>query len=496
MRRPIVTVPLRFRRFCLSTLSGATFFLAGATGLAQQIEKEISVQRFDPAPGKDNFLTTRSAAVSGHLTWTAGFMVNYGYDPFSVVECSANCDTDEPVTREIKVVENMVMADLMGSFSVAERVQLGLKIPIAWAEGHGIQPTEDGGVEAQDGELSAVGLGDVQLEVKGRFYGEPGSPLTLGGYLYGAAPLGAITAEGAYIGNSSASVGGAAIVDGRVGPFSYGVNLGGLYRATATIGSNTRMGSEARWSVGLGYKMTPIIGAVADVFGATNFSGDAGSTSIEGDLALKVTPLGEKLAFHVGGGAGLYRGVGSPAARVLIGFLYNAETTDRDGDGFPDNKDACADAAEDRDGFEDGDGCPEADNDQDGLPDSADKCPNEPEDVDGFEDADGCPEKDNDKDGIRDVSDRCPNEPENKNGFEDEDGCPDVKDTDTDGVLDDADKCVDEPEDTDGFEDTDGCPDPDNDADGIVDEQDECIDEPEDGKGKGRETTDGCPEEA
>jgi outer membrane protein OmpA-like peptidoglycan-associated protein len=66
-----------------------------------------------------------------------------------------------------------------------------------------------------------------------------------------------------------------------------------------------------------------------------------------------------------------------------------------------------------------------SDRDGDGIPDALDKCPDEPEDKDGFEDDDGCPDPDNDKDGIPDVSDACPNEPETVNGFQDEDGCPD-----------------------------------------------------------------------
>jgi outer membrane protein OmpA-like peptidoglycan-associated protein len=66
-----------------------------------------------------------------------------------------------------------------------------------------------------------------------------------------------------------------------------------------------------------------------------------------------------------------------------------------------------------------------SDRDGDGIPDDVDKCPDDPEDKDGFEDEDGCPDPDNDKDGIPDVSDACPNEPETVNGFQDEDGCPD-----------------------------------------------------------------------
>ena len=67
------------------------------------------------------------------------------------------------------------------------------------------------------------------------------------------------------------------------------------------------------------------------------------------------------------------------------------------------------------------------DRDGDGVPDDVDKCPDEPEDRDGFEDDDGCPDPDNDGDGIPDVSDKCPNDPENFNGYQDDDGCPDVK---------------------------------------------------------------------
>jgi OOP family OmpA-OmpF porin len=98
---------------------------------------------------------------------------------------------------------------------------------------------------------------------------------------------------------------------------------------------------------------------------------------------------------------------------------------DTDGDGILDKVDKCPLDPEDKDGFEDEDGCPDPDNDKDGILDKDDKCPNDPEDKDGFEDEDGCPDPDNDKDGILDANDKCPNEPETVNGYQDEDGCPD-----------------------------------------------------------------------
>ncbi len=124
--------------------------------------------------------------------------------------------------------------------------------------------------------------------------------------------------------------------------------------------------------------------------------------------------------------------------------MIEAMGTDRDGDGIPDDIDQCPDVPEDKDGFEDEDGCPDYDNDKDGIYDAQDECPNDPEDRDGFQDADGCPDPDNDKDGICDPwvsekglqakyakickgTDQCPNQPETFNNFKDEDGCPDEK---------------------------------------------------------------------
>jgi outer membrane protein OmpA-like peptidoglycan-associated protein len=68
---------------------------------------------------------------------------------------------------------------------------------------------------------------------------------------------------------------------------------------------------------------------------------------------------------------------------------------------------------------------PLLDSDGDGILDRDDRCPQQPEDRDGFEDADGCPDPDNDHDGILDSVDRCPNQPEVVNGIDDQDGCPD-----------------------------------------------------------------------
>ncbi len=132
------------------------------------------------------------------------------------------------------------------------------------------------------------------------------------------------------------------------------------------------------------------------------------------------------------------------------------------------------------------------DPDKDGIVGALDQCPTDPEDKDAFQDEDGCPEPDNDADGILDPNDKCPTQAEDKDGFQDEDGCPDA-DNDGDGIADGSDRCPLEPEDKDNFQDDDGCPDPDNDGDGVLDATDKCVDKPE--TRNGYQDEDGCPDE-
>lgn len=77
---------------------------------------------------------------------------------------------------------------------------------------------------------------------------------------------------------------------------------------------------------------------------------------------------------------------------------------------------------------------PPPDRDGDGIVDAADQCPDRAEDKDGFEDGDGCPDIDNDGDEVLDIADACPQEAETFNGYEDEDGCPDSVPEDVEAI--------------------------------------------------------------
>lgn len=174
--------------------------------------------------------------------------------------------------------------------------------------------------------------------------------------------------------------------------------------------------------------------------------------------------------------------------KVLIAApkpVLKVERVDKDGDGIPDNEDACPEVP----GPAEGHGCPlVVDTDGDGIPDDVDRCPVDPEDKDGFEDEDGCPDPDNDSDGILDADDACPFESGVASSDPQKHGCP-VFDRDGDGIFDDDDACPDVP----GIASQDpkkhGCPD--RDGDGIFDSEDACPDEP--GVASEDPKKNGCP---
>ncbi len=450
------------------------------------------MQRFDPAPGPRNYFSTEGVRTDGKMAWSVGFVANYAADPFVVVSCKTKTDCSDPNavpghSSNVDVIDKIITGDVLASLTPIPRLQLGLKVPVSYVHGDGLQST---GVPVVGG-LSGAGLGDAELEAKFRAYGEVKDPFVVGVGAFLTAPLGHATADGKFIGDDTPTAGIRGIFDGRQGPFSFGGNLAGVFRGSARVGS-TDLGSEFRYGIGAGFEASPVVRLILDGFGGTKFSSSNGTNSMEIDGGGVVTPLQSAFGIMVGGGAGVISGVGVPTFRAILGVTYTADVRDRDGDGIPDDKDKCPTVPEDKDGFEDADGCPDPDNDGDTILDKDDKCPNQAEDFDGFQDTDGCPDPDNDKDGIPDDKDQCPNKPETKNGYKDDDGCPDEPDRDNDGVPDSRDKCPDQPEDTDGFQDTDGCPDPDNDGDGIPDEQDECVDQPE--TVNGYQDQDGCPD--
>ncbi len=478
--------------------------LLSANASAQDVTQtgEFSVQRFEPAPGSKNFLSVETARMEGQMGWTAGLMFNYSHRPFVVVSCESqtNCNDKNAINKQdTGVINNLYWGDLMASLSPINRLQIGLRVPLAYADGDGID-FKTGGPDPN--RLAMFGVGDINVEGKFRLLGEADDPyvLAIGGDI--SAPVGGYAFKGAHIGNASPVTGAVRLIfDGQwQDKLTFGLNLRGVFREDSSFGSSasrTTVGPiDFRYGAGVGYKVTPIIRVLAEGYGSTQFQSLNGTNALEIDGAVQIAPLDSGITITAGGGAGVIQGIGVPLARALVGVMYAHEIGDKDGDGIDDRKDQCPTVKEDFDKYEDDDGCPEDDNDGDKIPDALDKCPLQPENLNGIDDKDGCPDEtpDKDKDGIADAEDKCPEEigGDSKKVLRNPGPTYGCLDTDQDGVPDNVDQCKEQAEDTDGFKDTDGCPDPDNDDDGVLDDNDECIDQPE--VKNGYKDEDGCPD--
>ena len=118
--------------------------------------------------------------------------------------------------------------------------------------------------------------------------------------------------------------------------------------------------------------------------------------STEGLAGLRVLS-DQGVAMTLSGGRGFTDGFGASALRVMVQLNWLIDeplplpfsrggAKDSDNDGVTHPFDQCPREPEDRDGYRDGDGCPDDDNDRDGLADRIDRCPDQAEDIDGFED--------------------------------------------------------------------------------------------------------------
>ncbi|SEK95277.1 conserved repeat domain-containing protein [Stigmatella aurantiaca] len=424
-----------------------------APALAQD-SQSIDVQQYKPGPGSRDVLGLHSAQIAPHLGWNLGLSINYARNPLNFLRPS----TDEFIYN---LVRHQYTLDLMGSISLFDRIELGVAVPLTLQK----EQSSDRFSPLLSEAIDTTGLGDLRVVPKVRLLSTDG-----GLHLALVVPVILPTSGG----NEFRGREGVAAFPRLVGEWSSEkgtriiANAGVNFQPRETF-RNLSVGNE--FAYGLGAEVPFHISdhklaAEATIAGALGLKdADTEERPLEVLGALKYF-FSEQLTAHVGAGPGLTRGYGTPAFRILAGVNWTAKPeekpvpVDSDGDGLMDPDDRCPNEPEDKDGFQDEDGCPDPDNDQDGIPDVSDKCPNEPETMNGFEDADGCPDAvpDSDGDGLTDDKDRCPNQPEDKDGFQDEDGCPDP-DNDKDGIPDTSDECINEPEVINGVMDEDGCPD-------------------------------------
>jgi OOP family OmpA-OmpF porin len=422
------------RRCVASTAS--LFALVALSGDANAQGGAVSAERFQPAPGPRNFLTVETARVDGDMSYSFGVLADYANDPFRLRHCLPGpCSTAGSSVSDLDVIKNLVTANLLASITPTPRLQIGLRVPIAYASGQGVdlnQATAGYGQPIAGG-VSGVTLGDPALELKVRALGQAKSPVTAGLSASISAPIGQAISPELYVGDSSPVGTLRAIVDADLGRFFVAANVGGAFRSTTHLGT-LDLGPEFRAGVGAGVRPTPELAFLVEGVATTNFTTDQGTNTAEADLAARYAFRGTPVIATLGGGAGLNEGIGAPTFRIFLGLGVNVERgaspgvdQDIDKDGIPNDEDRCP--------LEGGDvvrlpgkfyGCPKRDSDGDGIPDFLDACPDQRGVASNDPALNGCEDPDRDHDGIPNDRDKCPDAPETYNGFEDADGCPDT----------------------------------------------------------------------
>jgi outer membrane protein OmpA-like peptidoglycan-associated protein len=432
----------RRRRAALALGLLATF-AAAASARAQ-----VALDQFNPAPlAADGFGLSRPDLLD-KLSWSALVWLDYANDPL-VFELESGGETDEQ-----KVVADHLVAHAGFALGVAKRLTLFATLPV-----HVLMDGEKN-VTIDAPRPDGAGLGDLMLGGRVGLSGEPGSRFASALELFARLPTAELANDQqVYSGDAIGSYEPALIAEVRAGRFDVRVRAGARFRQKKNVG-NLELGHQLVFGLGMRLRLGERYYLNAEAYASTFIDEPFERVITPAEALFGVKRQGEAWNFGVAAGPGLVSGYGSPDVRVvgMLGYWPQREKpVDSDHDGLLDPDDSCPNEPEDKDAFEDQDGCPDPDNDKDGVLDGSDGCKLEPEDTDDFEDLDGCPDPDNDKDGVLDEGDACPLDPEDKDGFEDQDGCPDP-DNDRDHLLDAVDRCPDQAEDYDAFEDEDGCP--------------------------------------
>jgi OmpA-OmpF porin, OOP family len=450
----------------------ATFVLVAPEAASADPLPSVNLRSFSPSTSPGATFYLEPSNVAGSMNFNTAGWLSWAYRPLVLRR-------DGEIVG--KVISQQVALDATAGLGLGKRAEVGLLVPVVLAQG-----SDDSAATSKvldGGKIPGQAFGDLLLT--GKVTLKPVADEQLGGF-----GLAAIARASLPTGDRSSSIGEGAVTtelrllaEMRLVSVSFRGTAGFKLRSSQRDFAGKTWGDEIPWGAGVFVK--PQMFGLDDkgrwtwgveAHGALPAGPDAPFTSVAQSPAYlgATARYGIRDVSLIGGvEEGLTHAAGSAPLRITFAVAWAPREHDHDHDGIEDDKDECAGLAEDRDGFQDQDGCPEGDNDEDNVPDNDDKCPLEPEDEDEFQDDDGCPDPDNDQDGILDRQDACPNEKGPPSSDPKMNGCVD-KDPDHDGVMADQDRCPDQPEDTDGFQDEDGCPDPDNDQDGILDASDAC----------------------
>ena len=421
--------------------------LAPALAVAQA----ATLNRYRAASGpSDDFALARQGNLA-HLQVGAQLQFDYAHDPL-VFESVAG----DSATERFAVVEHQLSMNAALSLGLFDRVMVSIGLPVVMVMRGDAESTRArmGLVPADD-----TGLGDVYVGARVLIWNTETFALAAQARL----SFPSAGADATYRGDTGVVVHPEVLAEGSVGPVRLVGNLGFRVRSdTGQLPFDRQFSDEL--TLGLGAAIAVVesqdeasrVEALVQTYGdfaVHDFFGRNGS-ALELLAGLKLTHR-TGITASLGVGPGLLRGLGGPDVRVVgtLGFARRPGGAAGADDGRSDSSAETSPSDERRPAQTDDSpqdetevpnpepvvDCRTQDADTDGVNDCDDGCPAQAEDADGYQDADGCPDPDNDSDGVLDVEDACPDQV----GVESARGCPDP-DRDGDGVVDRLDNCPDQ----------------------------------------------------
>jgi OOP family OmpA-OmpF porin len=372
--------------FLRSASLAAVLLCVAETKAAAQVNPSLDVRTWRPSTDPSASLVLEPASTPGPWNWNVAAWVSYANRPVVLTQGAAS-------TTAFRPVENLLGADLTANLGLGSRAAFGVDMPVfLYQEGSTGVPSK----ALTSGTVPSTGLGDLALTGKAAI-------LTNDEGGFGLAVLGAVTVptgdRESFMGDGGATVTARILADYSIVVGSLQASLGYTLRtdhhAWPDAASGVTFGDAVPWSIGVLLhpfilpKVDPVDRQTWEIaFHGSLPAGPVGpfGTGDPGSRALSpaLLAVSERIALGhyrdtfvlVGGDVGLDNAVGVPTVRGVVSIGWAPREHDKDHDGVPDDVDQCPNIAEDRDGYEDNDGCPEMDNDEDGIPDAFDACPN------------------------------------------------------------------------------------------------------------------------
>lgn len=299
----------KLRLIVFAGLAAAAAFSTPARGQVQ-VNRSMEVQNFEPAIGPQSFLTVHGGDVLPHLAFNAGLYLGYQHNPVRGYTVYG-----EELEARVDVVRSQIYGNVVLAMGLFKYLQVGIGLPVAlYQTGDGV---DEMGNERAGGLASSAGVGDLRIHLAGRLVMWKGLHVAI------ALPVTVPTGDDeSYLGERSLTLRPMLAVELRWRGLSVGANLGYLWRHKDTEFFSSKVGDQLLYSGAVAYNIRKIrLSILAEISGRHGFSSDFDEAPLEILAAVRLRTK-QQIAITAGMGAGLIRGIGSPAFRAFAGIVW------------------------------------------------------------------------------------------------------------------------------------------------------------------------------